>query len=417
MYDDTEPDVDAWEIFALAACQPLAGHPGCHVAPRLPAEAVVRALETYLRPRPGELLLAIIERPGPDGPVPACTLTSRRVCWPSPTPSRAPSGSGLGPRPGASRSFDDLPQTVSVTGDLAPALDLGRGQILPMPGLGQLDAVAALSGVLATLGQARRSGDLAGSTTSEALARSRAEIGHVVRQAQALHRADGGVRSFQADVMTATPMVVVTYLIVASCVLVFLAMALAGVSPINPTVPDLIAWGGNVGVAVAFDGEAWRLLSSVFLHGGLIHLALNMYVLYRAGPLLERLYGNLGFALLYLAAGLGGALASAWWHPLAVSVGASGAIFGLFGGLGAFLLSHRASIPAAVLKRVRGGVIALVLYNTLFGLVIPGIDNAAHLGGLVSGFVAGLFLRRDYFDTHGLVEAPPAASDRGEPPR
>jgi rhomboid protease GluP len=147
---------------------------------------------------------------------------------------------------------------------------------------------------------------------------------------------------------------------------------------------------------VAIDGQSWRLLTSVFLHGGIIHLGVNLWVLSRIGPLVERLYGNVGFTLLYLAAGLGGALASAWWHPLVVSVGASGAIFGLIGGLGAFLISHRSAIPAPVVAGVRGGVIAFVVYNTLFGLAIPGIDNAAHLGGLASGFVAGLLLQRPW---------------------
>ncbi|QDV34576.1 rhomboid family intramembrane serine protease [Tautonia plasticadhaerens] len=393
MHDDDpeSPDeVDAWEIFALAACQPLQGLPHCYVAPRLSAEAVVRALDSYLRPRPDELLLALVERPGPTGPVPGCAITSRRLCWPSDVPARATA------RPGSSLSFDELRGAVRVTGAPDPALDLGGGREVPLGGFDPPGPVDALAGVLSTIGRARHSGDLAGSATPDALRCSRAEIGHVVRQAQAMHRAGGEVRSFQADVMTATPRVVVTYLIVASCLLVYLAMIASGVSAIDPTVPDLIAWGGNVGVLVALDGQTWRLLSSVFLHGGLIHIGLNMYVLYRAGPLIERLYGNAGFALLYLAAGLGGAMASAWWHPRVVSVGASGAIFGLIGGLGAFLVSHRTAIPAQVLVRMRGGVVAFVLYNTLFGLAIPGIDNAAHLGGLVSGLLAGLLLQRPW---------------------
>jgi rhomboid protease GluP len=390
--DDPESaaEVDAWEIFALAACQGLRGQPSCHVAPQLSAEAVVRALNAYLRPQPDELLLAVVEQPGTTGPSPGCAITSRRLCWPA-----DPSGKASA-RPGKSLSFDDLPEVVTVTGALDPVLDLGSRRQLPLRKLDLPGPADALAAVLTTIGHARRTGDLAGSTTPEALRRSRAEIPHVVRQAQAMHRAGGEVRSFQADVMTATPRVVVTYVVLASCILVYLAMIAAGVSPLDPTVPDLEAWGGNVGERVALHGETWRLLTSVFLHGGLIHIGLNMYVLYRAGPLVERLYGNTGFALLYLAAGLGGAMVSAWWHPLWVSVGASGAIFGLIGGLGAFLASHRSAIPAPVLSQMKGGVIAFVVYNTMFGLAIEGIDNAAHLGGLASGFLAGLLLQRPW---------------------
>lgn len=393
MHDD-DPDspaeVDAWEIFALAACQPLRGQSHCYVAPRLSAEAVVRALNSYLRPRPDELLLAIVEQPGPTGPAPGCAITSQRLCWPSGSPDR---GSA---RPGSSLSFDDLRGDVHVSGAPTPSLDLGGGREVPLRGVDRPEPADALAGVLSTIARARHSGDLAGSATPDALRRSRAEIGHVVQQARAMHRAGGEIRSFQADMMTATPRVVVTYLVVAACLLVYLAMVASGVSAIDPTIPDLIAWGGNVGVLVAFDGQTWRLLSSVFLHGGLIHIGLNMYVLYRAGPLVERLYGNAGFALLYLAAGLGGAMTSAWWQPRFVSVGASGAIFGMIGGLGAFLLSHRSAIPTQILVRMRGGVVAFVLYNTLFGLAIEGIDNAAHLGGLASGLLAGLLLQRPW---------------------
>ncbi|WP_169979956.1 rhomboid family intramembrane serine protease [Tautonia rosea] len=383
---DSGPEVDAWELFALAACQPLRGHPNCFVAPQLDPSAAVRALQTYLRPRPDELLLAIVEQPGPTGPVPACTITSQRICWPG----------GNSPRSGLALGFDEIPESVRVVGSLDTTLDLGHRHSLPLRSTESNGAAEALAGVLSTLSQARRSGDLAGSTSRESLNRARAEIGHVVRQAAALHQVDGEVRSFQADVQAATPRVVVTPALIAACLIVFVAMVLSGISILSPSVPSLIAWGGNVGAAVAIDGQIWRLLTSVFLHGGIIHLAVNLWVLSRIGPLVERLYGNLGFAMLYLAAGLGGALVSSWWQPLVVSIGASGAIFGLIGGLGAFLILHRKAIPGPVVASVRGGVIAFVVYNTLFGLAIPGIDNAAHLGGLASGFVAGLLLQRPW---------------------
>jgi rhomboid protease GluP len=132
----------------------------------------------------------------------------------------------------------------------------------------------------------------------------------------------------------------------------------------------------------------------MFLHGGLIHILLNMWCLAVTGPLIERLYGNYGFALLYLISGLGGALASSWWHPLVVGVGASGAIFGVLGGMIAFLLLHRHTIPRSVLEPLRSGVVGMVGYNIVFGLRSPTIDNAGHIGGLATGFLAGLVLCR-----------------------
>ncbi len=83
-------------------------------------------------------------------------------------------------------------------------------------------------------------------------------------------------------------------------------------------------------------------------------------------------------------------------HPLTVSVGASGAIFGVIGALLAFLTLHRKAIPMSVVQPMRGGLLSFILYNGLFGAIVPGIDNAAHLGGLVAGFVAGLLVSRPW---------------------
>ena len=188
----------------------------------------------------------------------------------------------------------------------------------------------------------------------------------------------------------------VTWALIAVCVLFYVAMVVTGVSPFAPTSISLLSWGANLGVAVVFEEEWWRVFTATFLHGGLIHLGINMWCLSRVGPLVERLFGNVGFALLYLAAGVGGFLASAWAHPLTVSVGASGAIFGVIGALMAFLTLHRKAIPMSVVQPMRGGLLSFILYNGLFGAIVPGIDNAAHLGGLVTGFIAGLLVSRPW---------------------
>lgn len=134
-----------------------------------------------------------------------------------------------------------------------------------------------------------------------------------------------------------------------------------------------------VGVA---DGEVWRLLTAAFLHGGLLHLLLNMYALYLFGPPLEAALGRARFAALYVVAALGGSATSyAFGNPGQPSLGASGAVFGL---LGAYLVVNRR------LRRDSSGVLVLLAVNFAFGLLVPRIDWRAHLGGLVAGVLCAL---------------------------
>ena len=142
--------------------------------------------------------------------------------------------------------------------------------------------------------------------------------------------------------------------------------------------------------------DFWRLLTSVFVHGGLIHLAVNMWSLMVIGPLLERIYGSLAFAVIYLSAGIGGAIASAVMPPVRVSVGASGAICGILGALIAFLIVNRRNIPPSVLGLLQSNLLGIVAFMVVLGLLVPNIDQAAHLGGLGTGFVSGLLLSRPW---------------------
>jgi membrane associated rhomboid family serine protease len=151
-------------------------------------------------------------------------------------------------------------------------------------------------------------------------------------------------------------------------------------------------------VAVA-NGEYWRLWTVTLLHGSpepgffgpsLLHLGFNMYALYLTGPIVERWYGGARFLLFYLACAAGGSVASFVFGGDAPSVGASGAIFGLFGLLlAANRVHHPVDRQSRMLVRQLG---FLVLINILFGLSIPGIDNAAHLGGLATGLWLGAVL-------------------------
>jgi rhomboid protease GluP len=196
---------------------------------------------------------------------------------------------------------------------------------------------------------------------------------------------------FGLTLRTLTPRGFVTEALVAANVLVFVVMVARGVAPMEPKIVDLIAWGAGYGPRTT-GGEWWRLLTATFLHIGAIHLAFNMYVLWDAGRLVERIFGNAGFLVLYLSAGLAGSVASTLWSPYVVSAGASGAVFGVYGGLLGFLVRERGSIPREALTKLQRGAVTFLGYNLLFGLSQKGIDMAAHLGGLGGGFVGGLVL-------------------------
>ena len=187
-----------------------------------------------------------------------------------------------------------------------------------------------------------------------------------------------------------TPVVFVTWAILGINVLVFLAMFVSGVSPVQPTTDNLLRWGANFGPRTVTAGEWWRLFTSMFLHIGIIHIAFNMYVLYQIGPFMERLLGRLGFLIVYLLSGLAGAMASLVWNPYGVSAGASGAIFGLYGALLGFLSLRRESVPQEVLSGLIKSALIFIGYNVVYGLVQSNVDLAAHAGGLVAGGVCGL---------------------------
>ena len=187
----------------------------------------------------------------------------------------------------------------------------------------------------------------------------------------------------------ATPHAFLTSTLIAINVAVFLLMCVQGASPTDPTSATLIQWGADYG-PLTTHGEWWRILTSMFVHVGAIHIAMNMYVLYGVGKFTERLFGNFCFLVLYVGSGLGGSLASEYLHPEIVSAGASGAIFGLYGGLLAFLLTQRHTIPAAALKSIGRNAVFFIVLNLGLGAMIPGIDVTAHLGGLLTGFVIGV---------------------------
>ena len=164
----------------------------------------------------------------------------------------------------------------------------------------------------------------------------------------------------------------------------------AGASAWQPTPDWMSEHGGNFG-PLTLGGEEWRLLTCMFLHYGVLHIAMNMIGLLDGGRHVERMYGRAGFAALYLVSGLAASLATSL-RANVVSAGASGAIFGVFGAFGAFLFLHRDRLdPAQVSKQSRGLLIFLA-YNVWFGITAEGIDLVAHLAGLAAGFIVGIAL-------------------------
>ena len=163
----------------------------------------------------------------------------------------------------------------------------------------------------------------------------------------------------------------------------------------NPNPAIHIRFGSNFG-PLTWTGEEWRLLTSAFLHFGILHIALNMFALYQGGGLVERLFGSTRFALIYLLSALSGSVASGWWDPLRNSAGASGAIFGVYGALLAFMAVRRADIPPSMLKSISSSALLFCLYSLVIGAAHPLIDNACHIGGLLGGFISGVILARPF---------------------
>lgn len=139
-------------------------------------------------------------------------------------------------------------------------------------------------------------------------------------------------------------------------------------------------------------GEYWRLITPVFLHAGIFHIFMNSYILYALGPNLEQAFGSVRFVLMYLAAGFLATSASFALPPEVRSLGASGAVFGMAGVLLIYLYRRRRSTFIAQYLR---SILVFIGINLVFGFLWPGIDNVAHIGGLLGGIILGFGFDRD----------------------
>jgi rhomboid protease GluP len=393
---------NSWASFVLASCASLGPFSQVHLAPRFPPGRLNLALRSELPLLENELVVGLIENDS-SGFQSAVVLTTSRLYLSTSETEAEQARRGTGRQSRLIRNYGMDYSAVRPGLEVEPAVDggfqiaLSPGNALPLHGISR-ELALALARFLRSVGDAARSGVVPPRTAFDPELNHRIDtvlptVVDVTGRIRALNR---DLHSFRRDLQTATSRSLVTTLLTMACVLLFVIMTVSGVDPITPKAEQLLWWGANHGARVVLRHEWWRLPASVFIHGGLIHLAVNMWFLFSVGPLVERLFGNLVFALIYLAAGIGGAIASTATLPVRVSVGASGANFGILGALLAFLIIHRRSVPATVLRPLRSSALSFVIFNTLFGAVVPNIDQSAHLGGLLTGFLAGLVLTRPW---------------------
>ena len=199
-----------------------------------------------------------------------------------------------------------------------------------------------------------------------------------------------------------------THILVAINCVVWLAMVAKHVSPFNPTVEQLMNWGASSAGNVLIEGQWWRIVTAMFLHVGILHLATNMWCLWNLGLLAEPLMGSWGVLAVYILTGAAGNLLSTfanWVWPMHESgavvfpagAGASGAVFGIAGALIVLLKSNRLPVPPVELKKLRRSVIYFAAINLFIGFSISfgtavwgkglNIDNYAHIGGCACGLL------------------------------
>lgn len=183
-------------------------------------------------------------------------------------------------------------------------------------------------------------------------------------------------------------------------VAVYLAMALASRSFDDFPASVAIPFGANYGF-YTLSGQWWRLVTYMFLHGGIWHIGFNMWCLWDLGQLCESLYGRWTYAAIYFLTGIAAGLTSVGWNPGVMSVGASGAIFGLAGALAASYYLGEFSLPSEAIRPALRSLMFFIGFNVLFGIGYNvffggngGVDNAAHIGGLISGLILGALIAR-----------------------
>jgi len=155
----------------------------------------------------------------------------------------------------------------------------------------------------------------------------------------------------------------------------------------------LVDMGALYGPLTVLRDEWWRLGTAMFLHGGMTHLLMNMFSLYLIGRGAEMYFDTKSYLSIYIFSGLIGGLISLYVHPASVGVGASGAIFGVFGALAGFFLAYKEQIATQSKAFMKDFGIIIVI-NLVIGFSIESVDVSAHIGGLVTGFIGGFMLSK-----------------------
>ena len=150
----------------------------------------------------------------------------------------------------------------------------------------------------------------------------------------------------------------------------------------------LLSFGAKLNVLID-RGQVWRLLTCAFLHGGLLHITFNMYALKIIGAEVEYAFGKVKYIIIYLISAIGSSIFSYMFNPASISVGASGAIFGLFGAMIIFGIRNKNKIG----KEYIINLAQVVIVNIIIGIILSNIDNSAHMGGLVFGAISALILK------------------------
>jgi rhomboid protease GluP len=185
-----------------------------------------------------------------------------------------------------------------------------------------------------------------------------------------------------------------TYTIIALNIVVYIFSALFSQSLIDMDLETLVDMGALYGPYTVQQEQWWRLGTAMFLHGGMTHLLMNMFSLYLIGRGAEMYFDTKSYISIYLFSGLIGGLVSLYVHPASVGVGASGAIFGVFGALAGFFLANKEHMEAHT-KAFMKDFSIIIGINLVIGFSIESVDVSAHIGGLVVGLIGGFLLSKN----------------------
>lgn len=185
-----------------------------------------------------------------------------------------------------------------------------------------------------------------------------------------------------------------TYAFIIVNVIIYIFSSSLSQDFVDMKIDVLVDMGALFGPFVLQEAQWWRLFTAMFLHGGMTHILMNMFSLYIIGRSAEMYFEKKAYISIYLFSGLIGGLSSLYMHPESVGVGASGAIFGIFGALAGFFLAHREQIAKESKSFMKYFAIILGI-NLVIGLSIPSVDVSAHIGGLVVGLVGGFVLSKN----------------------